>query len=206
MDAFIAHLCEKLGDISSGVPDALRIYKHGRDCFLKGDLIAAKKCQTLNYILHNSVIPSECVLADGVVFGYGGIGVVLHPQSNISSGVIIGSNVTVGGGASRGSFWLDDFGNRMHAPRIHSNVYIATGAKILGGIEIGALSVIGANSVVISNIPPLSIVIGAPGRVVKKITLENCLSYKSHFYSLREISNKDFISMVSELVHKQEFE
>ncbi|MEI6029340.1 MAG: hypothetical protein WCT47_21915 [Betaproteobacteria bacterium] len=197
MDSYIAYLCDKLGEIGSGVPDALRIYKHGRACLLAGDSVAAKKAEVLNYLLHSSVIPSECRLADDVVFGYGGIGIILH--SSVGSGVVIGSNVTLGGGGAKGRYWTDSDGRSVYAPRIHDHVYIATGAKILGGVEVGSLSVVGANSVVISDFPPLSVVAGAPARIVRRISVDNCLRYKSEFYTLRGVADEQFKAMVTAL-------
>jgi len=203
MDSYIAYLCEKLGEIGSGVPDALRIYKHGRACLFAGDAAAAKKAEVLNYLLHSSVIPSEAKLADDIVFGYGGIGVVLHGSVDVGSGSVIGSNVTLGGGAARGVFWIDEEGRRIYAPRIHEHVYVSTGAKVLGGIEVGAFSVIGANSVVISGVPPLTVVAGVPGRIVKRITVDNCLGYKSNFYTLRDVPDELFKDMVAEYQNRE---
>lgn len=203
-DSYIAYLGEKLGELGSGIPDALRIYKHGRACLLAGDTVGSKKAEVLNYLLHSSVVPSQASLADDVVFGYGGIGVVLHASVAVGSGVVIGSNVTLGGGAARGSHWIDEAGRRVYAPRIHDNVYIATGAKVLGGIEVGALSVIGANSVVITSVSPLSVVAGVPSRIVNRITVDNCLDYKSTFYTLRGLSDKRFKEMVAECQQRRE--
>ena len=186
----------QLGDLANGVPDALRIYKHGRYCFLNGDYSGSKKAEILNYLLHSSVIPSESDLADDVIFGYGGIGIVLHNKSVICRGVMIGSNVTVGGGGMRGAFWLDKNLNKCYAPNIKDYVNISTGAKVLGGIEIGEFSIIGANSVVRNSVPPLSVVAGVPSRIVNKITIDNCLNYKSNFYTLRDISEEEFIDKI----------
>ena len=199
MDNYIEFLCERMGEIGSGVPDALRIYKYGRDRFLADDLLKAKKAEVLNYILHSSVIPSECTLADTVVFGYGGIGVILHNSTVIGAGAVIGSNVTIGGGGARGIYWINDVGQRVYAPRIGDNVYIATGAKVLGGIEVGQLSIIGANCVLRDSVPPLSVVAGVPGRIINRITADNCLNYKSTFYGLREVSDIEFIGMILNL-------
>jgi serine O-acetyltransferase len=204
MDSYIAHLCDKLGELGSGIPDALRIYKHGRACLLAGDRGAAKKAEVLNYLLHSSVIPSECRLADDVVFGYGGIGIILHANVSVGSGVVIGSNVTLGGGGAKGRHWTDPEGRRVYAPRINDHVYIATGAKVLGGVEVGSLSVIGANSVVISDFPPLSVVVGAPARTVRRISIDNCMRYKSEFYTLRGISDEQFVDMVAALSATQQ--
>lgn len=62
-----------------------------------------------------------------------------------------------------------DMNNLHPVPIIEDNVYIASGAKILGGITIGEGSVIGANSVVTKDIPRNSLVLGIPGKVIKKI-------------------------------------
>ena len=51
-------------------------------------------------------------------------------------------------------------------PTIQDNVFIATGAKVLGSITIGENSKIGAGSVVLKEVPPNSTVVGIPGRVV----------------------------------------
>lgn len=53
-------------------------------------------------------------------------------------------------------------------PTIENNVVLSTGAKILGGITIGSNSIVGANSVVINDIPKNSIAVGIPSRVVKR--------------------------------------
>lgn len=196
MDSYIDYLCLKLGEVATGVPDALRVYKHGRYCFLNDDLSGAKKAEVLNYLLHNSVIPSEADLADDVIFGYGGVGVILHNKSVIGRGVMIGSNVTVGGGGARGTFWLDEKSNKCYAPKIKDYVNISTGAKILGGIVVGEFSIVGANSVVRTNVPPLSVVAGVPSRVVNQITIDNCLNYKSNYYALRDVENDQFIDMI----------
>jgi len=51
-------------------------------------------------------------------------------------------------------------------PTIGDNVVVATGAKILGSFKVGNDSKIGAGSVVLSEVPPHSTVVGIPGRVV----------------------------------------
>lgn len=88
--------------------------------------------------------------------GYGGLGIVIHSASEIGDYVQIGTNVTIGGRARiRG------------IPKIGNNCIIGTGAKILGPIQIGDGSFIGANAVVISDVPPRSLVVGVPGKIVK---------------------------------------
>ena len=52
-------------------------------------------------------------------------------------------------------------------PVIGNDVYIATGAKILGPITIGNNSVVGANAVVIHNVPENTVVAGLPAKVIE---------------------------------------
>jgi serine O-acetyltransferase len=107
-------------------------------------------------LIHNCAIYCETNIGEGTVFGYGGIGVVVHKRSIIGKNCMIGSNVTIGG-RSKSS----------NVPVIGDNVYIATGAKILGDIKVGNNSVIGANAVVISDVPENSVVAGIPARVIR---------------------------------------
>jgi serine O-acetyltransferase len=86
-----------------------------------------------------------------------GMGTVIGETTIIEDDVLIYQNVTLGGtGKEEG---------KRH-PTIKSNVVIGAGAKILGNIEIGENSRIGAGSVVIDNVPENSTVVGVPGRVV----------------------------------------
>lgn len=56
-----------------------------------------------------------------------------------------------------------------HPVTIEDNVWICTGALILPGVTIGEGSIIGAGSVVTKNIPPKSLAVGNPCKVIKKL-------------------------------------
>jgi serine acetyltransferase len=58
------------------------------------------------------------------------------------------------------------------------------------------LSIIGANAVVLTNVPPLSVVAGLPGKVVRRITIDNCLSYRASFPALGKMAPQDFVELV----------
>ena len=58
----------------------------------------------------------------------------------------------------------------LHAGKecfIGNGVVISTGAKVLGGIQIGNHTMIGANCVVLTDCPPGAVVVGVPGRVIR---------------------------------------
>jgi serine O-acetyltransferase len=81
--------------------------------------------------------------------------VIIHKRSIIGNNVIIGSNVTIGGRSGL-----------IDVPIIGDNVYIATGAKILGNVKVGNYAVIGANAVVIKDVPENAIVGGVPAKIL----------------------------------------
>ncbi|MDP3732830.1 MAG: serine O-acetyltransferase EpsC [Candidatus Omnitrophota bacterium] len=88
-----------------------------------------------------------------------GMGVVIGETSIIKNNVLLYQGVTLGGtGLEKG---------KRH-PTIGNNVVVGGGAKILGNITIGDNSYIGANAVVIKDVPPDSTVVGVPGRITKQ--------------------------------------
>lgn len=76
----------------------------------------------------------------------------------------IGNNVTIFQHVTIGSHGIPGIDNKY--PIIKDGVKIYAGAKILGGITIGENSIIGANAVVTRDIPPNSIVVSAPAKIV----------------------------------------
>jgi serine O-acetyltransferase len=88
-----------------------------------------------------------------------GMGVVIGETAIIGDNVLLYQGVTLGGtGLEKG---------KRH-PTIGNNVVIGGGAKILGNITIGDNSYIGANAVVIKDVPANSTIVGVPGRITKQ--------------------------------------
>jgi len=88
-----------------------------------------------------------------------GMGVVIGETSIVGDNVILYQGVTLGGtGKEKG---------KRH-PTLGNNIVVGTGAKILGNITIGDSSYIGANAVVIKDVPANSTVVGVPGRITKQ--------------------------------------
>lgn len=87
-----------------------------------------------------------------------GSGVVIGETAEIGDCVTLYQGVTLGGtGFARG---------KRH-PTVEDNVTIGSGAKLLGPITIGHGAKIGANTVVVSDVPPNSTVVGNPGHPVR---------------------------------------
>ncbi|WP_059048916.1 serine O-acetyltransferase [Paenibacillus senegalimassiliensis] len=88
-----------------------------------------------------------------------GMGVVIGETCEIGDDVVIYQGVTLGGsGKEKG---------KRH-PTVGDNVVIGSGAKVLGSFKIGDQANIGANSVVLKEVPAGSTVVGIPGRVVRQ--------------------------------------
>jgi serine O-acetyltransferase len=105
-------------------------------------------------------------------------GVEIHPRAKIGrrffvdhgSGVVIGetaelgNDVTIYQGVTLGGTGFE--GGKRH-PTVEDNVTIGSGAKLLGPVTIGHGAKIGANAVVIEDVPPNSTVVGNPGHPVR---------------------------------------
>ena len=88
-----------------------------------------------------------------------GMGVVIGETTEIGKDVTLFHGVTLGGvSAEKG---------KRH-PTIEDGVVIGAGAKVLGAITIGSCSRIGANAVVVKDVPPDSVVVGVPGHASEK--------------------------------------
>jgi serine O-acetyltransferase len=87
-----------------------------------------------------------------------GAGVVIGETADIGDNVTLYQGVTLGG---------TGFASGKRHPTVQDNVTIGSGAKLLGPITIGHGAKIGANSVVITDVPPNSTVVGNPGHPVR---------------------------------------
>jgi serine O-acetyltransferase len=102
----------------------------------------------------------QCIIGRGAEFGPGFVlihsqGIVINSSVQGGESVYLEHQVTIG--AERGA-----------NPRIGSNVFIGAGAKIIGDVTIGDGARVGANAVVVADVPPHSTVIGVPARVVRQ--------------------------------------
>ena len=86
-----------------------------------------------------------------------GTGLVVGETAVIGDDVSILQDVTLGGTGK-------EAGDRH--PKVREGVLLASGAKVLGNIEIGARAKVGAGSVVLKNVPPCATVAGVPARIV----------------------------------------
>jgi serine O-acetyltransferase len=128
------------------------------------------------HVLHEAgvpVVPRTLALVTRAVTG-----IEIHPAATVGEGLFIdhgngvvvgetaeiGENVTLYQGVTLGG---TGFATGKRHPTVQDNVTIGSGAKLLGPITIGHGAKIGANSVVIHDVPPNSTVVGNPGHPVR---------------------------------------
>jgi len=100
-----------------------------------------------------------CIIGRGADFGEGfvlvhSIGVVVNTSVKGGRNVILEQQVTIG--AEKGL-----------SPRLGDDIFIGAGAKILGAIRLSNGTKVGANAVVLEDVPPGATVVGVPAKVVK---------------------------------------
>jgi serine O-acetyltransferase len=100
--------------------------------------------------------PAACIGAG--FFVDHGMGVVVGETAEIGDNVTLYQGVTLGG---------TGFATGKRHPTVQDNVTIGSGAKLLGPIVVGHGAKIGANSVVIHDVPPNATVVGNPGHPVR---------------------------------------
>ncbi len=97
-------------------------------------------------------IPVNCQIGGGLLIPHPN-GIVIHPDAQIGPNCLIFQQVTIG--AVHGG-----------VPRVAGHVDIGAGAKILGPVVVGEHALIGANAVVLTDIPAGATAVGIPARLV----------------------------------------
>ena len=107
-----------------------------------------------------NVIFCNCIIGRGAEFGPGFVlihstGVVINGSVRGGRNVYIEHQVTIGA-------------ERRNSPVIGNDVFIGAGAKVIGSVTVGDGARVGANAVVVHDVPPHSTVVGIPARVVRQ--------------------------------------
>ena len=152
---------------------AIKLYRIAHYLYIKKIPILPKIFYRLIYFFNNCHVHYATEIGKGSLLAYGGIGVVIHKNAVIGCNCVIESNVTIGGR-----------NNNSNVPVIGNNVFIGTGARILGDVHIGDNTIIGANAVVLNDVPARCSVAGVPAKILhRNINLdEKC--------NLKEIINR----------------
>ncbi len=126
--------------------------------WLRGRRLSARiLSQVVRWLTLVEIHPGA-VLGPGLFIDHAA-GVVIGETSEVGADVTIYHGVTLGGTSL-------DHGKRH--PTVGDRVTIGAGAKVLGPVTIGHDSRIGANAVVVKDVPPNSVVVGIPGQVISR--------------------------------------
>lgn len=105
-------------------------------------------------------VSANCTFGEGTRFMHAGMGTTVHEKAIIGKYCKIMQNVTIGGKYNKGT------------PVIGNYVYIGCGACILGGVKVGNNAVIGANAVVVKDVPECAIMGGVPAKIIGEVKEE----------------------------------
>ena len=113
----------------------------------------------------------DCVIGRGAEFGAGfvlihSLGVVINGSVRGGENVKIEHQVTIGA-------------ERRQSPVLGNDVFIGAGAKIIGSVTVGDGARIGANAVVVHDVPPHTTVVGIPAKVVRSHRPESTTAAES---------------------------
>ncbi len=138
---------------------AIICYRIAHKLYKKNWKILSRIIMGITQIITNIDIHPASKIGRKVFIDHGS-GVVIGETAVIGNNVLIYQQVTLGGVS------LEK--NKKRHPTLEDGVVVGGGAKILGNITIGENAKIGANSVVIHNVPKESTAIGIPARVIEK--------------------------------------
>jgi serine O-acetyltransferase len=136
---------------------ALLAYRVAHAMQLAGVPLLPRLVSTLTRAVTGIEIHPAARIGEGLFIDHGA-GVVIGETADIGNDVTLYQGVTLGG---------TGFQTGKRHPTVEDNVTIGSGAKLLGPITIGHGAKIGANSVVITDVPANSTVVGNPGHPVR---------------------------------------
>ncbi|HEY8977945.1 MAG TPA: serine acetyltransferase [Burkholderiaceae bacterium] len=118
----------------------------------------AKLVQLLNFVVFGIEVPATLEIGPGLI--------IAHTQGTVLGGASIGSNVTIFHQVTLGARTAD-FGYTLALrPVVEDDVTLTVGAKVLGPVRLGRGCVVGANAVVLDDVPPGALAVGVPARIV----------------------------------------
>src|SRR5574344_704278 len=162
-------------------------YRIANRLYLKGFKILSRIYSGISQFLTNIDIHPAATIGRRVFIDHG-IGVVIGETTIVEDDVLIYQGVTLGGvSLNKG---------KRH-PTVKSNSVIGSGAKVLGNITIGQNCKIGANSVVVVDVPENSTAVGVPARIIKKDGKRDKLAHNE----LPDINKEMFKYLIGRIAH-----
>jgi len=138
---------------------ALSIYRLSSRAYRSGFPRIAIVLKQINLALFGCDISPQAILGDVVLAHTSGL--VIGADAEVGDGSVLMSSVVLGATGAR-----DPNDVRNPTPVVRGKCRIGAGAKLLGAIEVGANATIGANAVVLRDVPAGTTVVGIPARPV----------------------------------------
>jgi serine O-acetyltransferase len=136
--------------------NAISVYRLGRWARKRRIPVLPQICHALVHLGFNSYISLTAEIGPGTYCAHRGIAVVIGTGVKVGARCIIRPHVVLGAGGT----------GRPGYPTIGDDVEISVGAHVLGPVTVGDGAVIGANAVVVRDVPPRAVVAGVPARVI----------------------------------------
>ncbi|WP_082150991.1 serine O-acetyltransferase [Chromobacterium sp. LK1] len=116
----------------------------------------AKLPALVNFVLFGIEVPPRMHIGPGLV--------LMHTQGTVLGAATIGANVTLYHQVTLGAKDIDFTYTMSMRPIVEDGVVIGSGAKVLGGVTLGQGCVVGANSVVLNDVPVNYVAVGIPAK------------------------------------------
>jgi carbonic anhydrase/acetyltransferase-like protein (isoleucine patch superfamily) len=144
------------------------------------------------FIAPNAIVLGEVTIGTGASIWYGAVvradveRIIIGDRSNVQDGAILHgdpgkvtvleADVTIGHRAV------------IHGAYIESGCLIGIGATILDGVVIGSGSIVGAGAVVTKSVPPRSLVVGIPGKVIRQLSESEAADLITHAHNYEKLA------------------
>jgi serine O-acetyltransferase len=144
---------------------AITIYRFGNWLYATNPFVLVRIPLKIFYFfarMFSEVVMDMCLdpqatIGGGIYIAHIG-GIHINPEAIIGSNCNLTHGITIGASAM----------GRQGSPTVGNNVYIGTGATLVGKIKIGNGAKIAANTLVITNVPDGATVMGVPGRIIMR--------------------------------------
>lgn len=120
----------------------------------------AKLTGLLNFVVFGIEVPARLQIGPGLV--------IPHTHGTIIGAGHVGRNVTIYQQVTLGAKLADFAFDPSRRPHVCDGVVITAGAKILGPVRLGEGAIIGANAVVLADVPARAVAVGVPARIVQR--------------------------------------
>jgi serine O-acetyltransferase len=139
------------------------LFRLSQACGPRAPLLAYVVKQ-VNHIVTGADLAWQATVGPGLALHHP-TGVVIGPDVVVGARCAVQQGVTLGAVRERGRI-VD---GRVDSPVVGDDVEIGAGARILGPISVGDGSVVGANAVVLSDVPAGHLAVGVPARVIPRM-------------------------------------